>query len=94
MKTFNEWNLNEPKEKWCLMFDEGRARHGIKTTNFAKVYNYVLHGSRALPLVRIIEFFMYLTMQYFYERTKAADAVVRNTQMVCCTRMIEYLEKA
>jgi hypothetical protein len=47
-----------------------------------------------LPLVGIIEFFMYCTMQYFYERSKAADAVARNTQMVYCTRMIEYLEKA
>jgi hypothetical protein len=35
----------------CLMFDEGGARHGIKTTNFAEVYNCVLCGSRPLPLV-------------------------------------------
>jgi hypothetical protein len=33
-------------------------------------------------------------MQYFYERSKAADVVVRNTQMVYSTRMTEYLEKA
>jgi hypothetical protein len=94
VKTFSQWIQNEPKKKWCLMFDEGGARRGIKTTNFAEVYNCVLHGSRALPLVDIIEFFMYRTMQYFYERSKAVDVVVRNTQMVYCTKMIEYLEKA
>jgi hypothetical protein len=33
-------------------------------------------------------------MQYFYERSKAADVVLRNTQMVYYTRMTEYLEKA
>jgi hypothetical protein len=45
------------------MFDEGGARHGKKTTNFAEVYNCVLCGSRALPLVGIIEFFRYHTMK-------------------------------
>jgi hypothetical protein len=76
------------------MFDEGGARHGIRTTNFAEVYNCVLRDSRPLPLVGIFEFFMYRTMQYFYERGKAADEDLRNTQMVYCTRMTEYLEKA
>jgi hypothetical protein len=82
VKTFSQWIQNEPKEKWCLMFDEGGARHEIRTTNFAEVYNCVLHDSRPLPLVGIIEFFMYRTMQYFYERSKVADEVLRNTQMV------------
>ena len=49
MKTFSQWIENELKEKWCLMFDEGGARHGIKTTNFAEIYNAVLRGARALP---------------------------------------------
>jgi hypothetical protein len=35
VKDFSQWIQNEPKEKLCLMFDEGGARHGIKTTNFA-----------------------------------------------------------
>jgi hypothetical protein len=48
----------QPKEKWCLMFDKGGARHGIRTTNFAEVYHCVLRGSRPLPLVDIIEFFI------------------------------------
>jgi hypothetical protein len=59
VKTFSPWIQNEPKEKWCLMFDEGGSRHGIKTTNFAEVYNCALRGSRPIPLVGIIAFFMY-----------------------------------
>jgi hypothetical protein len=55
VKTFSQRIKNEPKEKWCLLFDDGRARHGIKTTNFAESYNCVLHGSRPLLLVGIIE---------------------------------------
>jgi hypothetical protein len=69
VKTFSQWIQNEPKEKWCLMFDEGGARRGIKTTNFAKSYNCVLRGARPLPLVGIIEFFMYCTMVYFHTRS-------------------------
>jgi hypothetical protein len=34
VKTFSQLIKNDPMEKWCLLFDEGRARHGIKTTNF------------------------------------------------------------
>jgi hypothetical protein len=30
VKNFSQWIKNEPKEKWCLLFDEGKARHGIK----------------------------------------------------------------
>ena len=82
MKTFTQWIQNELKEKWCLMYDERGARHGIETTNFAEVYNCVLRGARALPLVGIIEFFMFCTMQYFCERSEAAHTAM------------EYLETA
>jgi hypothetical protein len=54
VKTISQWIQNEPKKKWCTMFDEGGARHRIKTTNFAEVYNCVLRGSRPLPLMGII----------------------------------------
>jgi hypothetical protein len=27
VKTFSQWIQNDPKEKWYLMFDEGRVRH-------------------------------------------------------------------
>jgi hypothetical protein len=94
VKTFNQWIKNEPKEKWCLLFDEGGARHGIKTTNFAESYNCVLRGSRPLPLVGIIEFFMYCTMLYFHTRRQKADEVMRNTQMRYCTNMTAHLNKA
>jgi hypothetical protein len=94
VKTFNQWIQNEPKEKWCLMFDEGGARHGIKITNFAELYKCVLRGARPLRLVGIIEFFMYRTMLYFHTRSKIADKVLRNTQMRYCTKMTEYLSKA
>jgi hypothetical protein len=75
------------------MFDEGGAKHGIKATNFDEVYNWVLCGSRPLPLVGIIEFFMYRTMQYF---TKGARQRMRfwGTLKWCCTRMTECLETA
>jgi hypothetical protein len=94
VKTFNQWIQNEPKEKWCLMFDEGGARHGIKTTNFDESYNCVLRSARPLTLVGIIEFFMYSTMLYFHTRSQIADEVMKNTQMRYCTNMTEYLTKA
>jgi hypothetical protein len=53
----------------------------------------VLHGSRPLPLVGIIEF-MYRSMHYFYQRSKIADEVLRNTQIVYCTRITKYLDEA
>jgi hypothetical protein len=94
VKTFNQWIKNEPKEKWCLLFDEGGARHGIKTTNFVESYNCVIRGVRPLPLVGIVEFFMYRTMLYFHTRRKIADEVMRNTQMRYCTNMTKYQNKA
>jgi hypothetical protein len=94
VKTFSQWIENEPKEKWCLLFDKGGARHEIKTTNFAESYNCVLRVSRPLPLFGIIEFFMYRTMLYFHTRRHKADEVMRNTQMRYCTNMTEYLNKA
>jgi hypothetical protein len=94
VKTFSQGIQNEPKETWCLMFDEGGTRHGVRTTNFAEVYNFVLRGSRPLSLVGIIEFFMYRTIKYFYQMSKLADEILRNTQMVYCTKMTEYLDKA
>jgi hypothetical protein len=67
VKTFSQWIQNEPKEKWCLLFDKGGVTYGIMTTNFSEVYNAVLCGARAKPLVGIIEFFLYRTMKYFFD---------------------------
>jgi hypothetical protein len=74
------------------MFDEGGAKHGIKTTNFAESYNCVLCCSRPFPLVGIIKFFMHRTMLYFH--TCMYDEVMKNTQMRYCTNTTKYLNKA
>jgi hypothetical protein len=63
------------------------------TTNFAEVYNVVLRGARALPLVSIIEFFLYRTMKYFLDRATAAHAAMQDCQKVYSTWMTEYLTK-
>jgi hypothetical protein len=90
VKTFSQWIQNEPKEKWCLLFDKGGVRHGIMTANFVKVYNAVLRGARAQPLVGIIEFFLYRIMKYFLDR---ANAAMQDSQKVYSTWMTEYLQK-
>jgi hypothetical protein len=47
-----------------------------RTTNFAESYNCVLRGARPLPLVGIIELFMYHTMLYFHTRSQIAGEVI------------------
>jgi hypothetical protein len=93
VKTFSQWIQNEPKEKWCLLFDKGGVRHGIMTTNFVNVYNAVLRGARAQPRVGIIEFFLYRTMKYFLDWDIAAHAAMQDCQKMYSTWMIEYLNK-
>jgi hypothetical protein len=93
VKTFSQWIQNEPKEKWSLLFDKGGVRHGIMTTKFDEVYNFVLHGARAQPLVGIIEFFLYHTMKYFLDRANAAHAAMQDPPKVYSTWMTEYLNK-
>jgi hypothetical protein len=93
VKTFSQWIQNEHKEKWCLLFDKGGVRYGIMTTNFVEVYNVVLRGARALPLVGIIEFFLYRIMKYFLERATAAHAAMQDCQKVYSTWMTKYLTK-
>jgi hypothetical protein len=92
VKTFNQWIQNVPKEKWTLPFDKGGVTHGIMTTNFVEVYNVVLRGARAQPLVGIIEFFLYRTMKYFLDRANAAHAAMQYPQKVYSTWMTEYLK--
>jgi hypothetical protein len=62
------------------------------TTNFDEVYNVVLRGARAQPLVGIIEF-LYRTMKYFLDRANAAHAAMQDPQKVYSTWMTEYLKK-
>jgi hypothetical protein len=63
------------------------------TTNFTEVYNTILRGARAQPLVDIIEFFLYRTMKYFLDRANAAHAAMHDPQKVYSTWMTEYLKK-
>jgi hypothetical protein len=63
------------------------------TTNFAEVYGAVLRGTRAQPLVGIIEFFLYRTMKYFLDRANAAHAAMHAPQKVYSIWMTEYLNK-
>jgi hypothetical protein len=78
VKTFNQWIQNEPKEKWSLLFDKGGVGHVIMTTSFVEVYNTILRGARAQPLVVIIEFFLYRTMKYFIDHANAAHVVMQD----------------
>jgi hypothetical protein len=63
------------------------------TTHFAEVYNAVLCGARAQPLVGIIEFLLYRTMKYFLDHANAAHAAMQDPQKVYSTWMNEYLKK-
>jgi hypothetical protein len=91
VKTFSQWIENEPKEKWCLLHDTRGVRFGIKTTNFAEVYNAVLRGARCYPLVGITEFFLYHTMKYFYECANKPHTARADTQKLYSTTT-EYLD--
>jgi hypothetical protein len=63
------------------------------TINFAEVYNTVLHGVKAQPIVGIIEFFLCRTIKYFLDRANAAHAVMQDPQKVFSTWMTGYLKK-
>jgi hypothetical protein len=92
VKTSSQWIENEPKEKWCVLHNTRGVRFGIKTTNFAEVYNTVLRGASCYPLVGIIEFFLYRTMKYFYERANKAHTTMADSQKLYSTAMTEYLD--
>jgi hypothetical protein len=63
------------------------------TTNFDEVYNTVLRGARAQPLVGIIEFFLYRIMKYFLERANVAHLAMQDPQKMYSTWMTGYLTK-
>ncbi|KAL4384917.1 hypothetical protein GQ457_15G000550 [Hibiscus cannabinus] len=42
-----------PRERWSQAYDEGR-RYGHMTTNLAEAINFVLKGTRHLPIARIV----------------------------------------
>ena len=93
MKCFSEWIKNKPIEKWALIADTNGSRYGIMTTNLAEVYNWVLKACRSLPLVANVECILRDTVAYLRERFQEASIVVRNPQIVYCSKMTEILDK-
>ena len=94
IRSFSEWIENEPKEKWSLLHDEGGARYGIMTTNLAEVYNWVIRGIRSMPLVGIVEFYIYRTNKYFRERHEAAEKVFMDNRFIYGQKFSEYMAEA
>jgi hypothetical protein len=76
-----------------LLYNERGSRYGILTTNLAEVYNWVLPSVRDLPLVGIVEFFLYRTCKYWDQCTVAEQAMVDN-QKIYGYKMTEYMEEA
>ena len=64
------------------------------TTNRAKVYNWVLRGVRSLPLVGIVEFFLYRTCEYFRDRYAVAQKDMADNCKVYGYKITEYMEAA
>ena len=68
--------------------------YGIMTTNLAEVYNWVLRGVRSLPLVGIVEFFLYRTCEYFRDRYAVAQKVMADNRKVYRYKITKYIEAA
>ena len=88
-KTFSQWIEHEPKERWSLLYDTHGARYGVMTTNLAEVYNWVLKGCRALPLVAIVEAILNNTCKYFMERYEKASKVMADERLLYAPNMTE-----
>jgi hypothetical protein len=94
IKNFKEWIEKEPLEKWSLLHDTHGARYGEMTTNLAEVYNFVLRGSRSLPLTAIVESIFLNTVRYFRERREAAELnSMSNPNSPYCEKITKYMEK-
>lgn len=59
------------------------------TTNLDEAYNWVLRSVQGLPLVGIVEFFLYRTMKYFKERYQLADNSMRDNHRIYGYKMTE-----
>ena len=62
------------------------------TTNLTEVYNWVLRGVRSLPLVGIVEFFLYRTCEYFRDRYAVAQKDMVDNRKVYRYKITEYME--
>ena len=64
------------------------------TSNLAEVYNWVLRGSRGLPLVAIVESVLHGTTQWFQERyTRASLHIQNNPNTSYCAVTMTYMEE-
>jgi hypothetical protein len=93
VKTFFEWIENEPKEKWALLYDTDGARYGKMTTNFAKVYNWVMRGVHGLPLVAIVEFIIRGCTDYFRDRFTKNQVYMQDPDRYFGRMMTDYITK-
>ena len=93
IRSFEQWIEHEPLERWSLLHDTHGARFGVMTTNLAESYNFVLRGSRALPLTAIVEGIFHGTVKYFRERRqKAALHIMNNPSTPYCSKIQTYLD--
>lgn len=94
IKDFRQWIEHEPLERWSLLHDTHGARYGVMTTNLAETYNFVLRGSRSLPLTAIVECIFTGTMKYFIERRQAAELhIMNNPATPYCQKISIYMAK-
>jgi len=63
------------------------------TTNLVEVYNWVLKGTRSLPLVAIVEGILRGTMLYLRERCQAAIAIIQNPHMTYSAKISAYIKE-
>ena len=93
IKTFQQWIVHEPLQRWSLLHDTPRTRYVVMTTNLAETYNFVLRGNRAFPLPAIIEGIFYGTMKYFRDRRqKAEQHILNNPSTGYCERVTKYMD--
>ncbi|WVZ51164.1 hypothetical protein U9M48_002331 [Paspalum notatum var. saurae] len=91
-KPFSGWIHDKSKEKWALLYDMDGRRYGIMTTNHAESYNMVMHGSRGLPLVSIVEFILYGCAKYLRDRYMAISVDLSNPSVLFGKRITEYMK--
>ena len=94
VRKFSQWIQKESLHRWSLLHDTHGARYGIMTTNLAEIYNFVLRGQRALPLVAIVEGVLHGTIRYFQERfQKACMHDNLNPVTPYCFEVSQYMGK-
>jgi hypothetical protein len=62
------------------------------TTNLAKVYNWVIHCLRCLPLVAIVEGITHNTCKYFIEWYAKVVNVMTDSRLFYSTKLTTYMK--